>query len=157
MLLSGALLALFMMGFWLYCLTDAILTPAAECRGLRKPTWITLIAATFIGGAVAWLIVRRPARDSSVPLMPLSRAECADAGGAGYGTNPIGADADHALARHPAGRAKITDAASPAPKGPGWARSSPGGVRGREASSLRICSRRAASRPAIWLAPPAIT
>ena len=37
MLLSGALLALFMTGFWLYCLTDAILTPAADCRGLRKP------------------------------------------------------------------------------------------------------------------------
>ena len=32
MLLSGALFALFMMGFWLYCLTDAILTPASECR-----------------------------------------------------------------------------------------------------------------------------
>jgi hypothetical protein len=118
MLLSAALFALFMMGFWLYCLTDAILTPAAECRGLRKPTWITLIAATFIGGAVAWLIVRRPARDSSVPLMPLSRADGADADDDGYLRNPLGADADHALARHPAGRARITDAASAAPKGP---------------------------------------
>jgi hypothetical protein len=118
MLLSAALFALFMMGFWLYCLTDAILTPAAECRGLRKPTWITLIAATFIGGAVAWLIVRRPARDSSVPLMPLSRADCAHAGDGDYVRDPLWADADHALARHPAGRARITDAASPAPKGP---------------------------------------
>src|SRR2546423_6238908 len=102
MLLSAALFALFMMGFWLYCLTDAILTPAAECRGLRKPTWIILIAATFIGGAVAWLIVRRPARDSAVPLMPLSRADYADAGHGDYMTNLLGADADHALARHPA-------------------------------------------------------
>ncbi len=34
MLLAGALFALFMTGFWLYCLTDAIVTPAAECRGL---------------------------------------------------------------------------------------------------------------------------
>jgi hypothetical protein len=112
MLLSAALLALFMMGFWLYCLTDAILTPAAECRGLRKPTWIALIAATFIGGAVAWLIVRRPARDSSVPLMTLLRAD-ADAGDGDYVRNP-----DHALARHPAGRARLSDAASAAPKGP---------------------------------------
>jgi hypothetical protein len=118
MLLSAALFALFMMGFWLYCLTDAILTPAAECRGLRKPTWITLIAATFIGGAVAWLIVRRPARDSSVPLMPLSRADCADADDDGDLRNPLGADADHALARHPAGRARVTEAAAAAPKGP---------------------------------------
>ena len=65
MLLSGALLALFMTGFWLYCLTDAILTPAADCRGLTKQGWVALIAVTFIVGAFAWLIVRRPARDAA--------------------------------------------------------------------------------------------
>ena len=65
MLLSGALFALFMMGFWLYCLTDAILTPAPECRGLSKPAWIAVIALTFIGGAIAWLIVREPPRNPS--------------------------------------------------------------------------------------------
>ena len=72
MLLSGALLALFMTGFWLYCLTDAILTPAADCRGLRKPGWVALIAVTFIAGASAWLIVRRPVRDPArVPALAL--------------------------------------------------------------------------------------
>ena len=65
MLLSGALFALFMMGFWLYCLTDAILTPASECRGLPKPAWIAVIALTFIGGAIAWLIAREPLRTTS--------------------------------------------------------------------------------------------
>ena len=68
MLLSGALLALFMMGFWLYCLTDAILTPAEECRGMSKPAWIAVIAVTFIGGAVAWLIVREPLRSTAASL-----------------------------------------------------------------------------------------
>ena len=68
MLLSGALFALFMMGFWLYCLTDAVLTPAAECRGMSKPAWIAVITLTFIGGAIAWLIVRAPVRDPSAPL-----------------------------------------------------------------------------------------
>jgi hypothetical protein len=58
MLLSGALFALFLMGFWLYCLTDAILTPASECRGMSKPAWIAVITVTFVGGAVAWLIFR---------------------------------------------------------------------------------------------------
>ena len=52
MLLSGALFALFMTGFWLYCLTDAILTPAPECRGLPKAAWVAIIAVTFIGGAI---------------------------------------------------------------------------------------------------------
>ena len=119
MLLSGALFALFMMGFWLYCLTDAVLTPAAECRGLRKSTWIAVIAATFIGGAVAWLIVRRPPRDYSVPLMPSTRGDVADAGDEGCAKSPLGLTADDALARHPAGRARVTDATAPAmPKGP---------------------------------------
>lgn len=91
MLLSGALFGLFLTGCWLYCLTDAILTPAPECRGLSKRAWVAVIAVTFIGGALAWLVVRRPAR------------ECWTA-------------ADDAAARHPAGRAKVTDPA--APKGP---------------------------------------
>src|SRR5712671_3032163 len=81
MLLSGALFALFMMGFWLYCLTDAILTPAAECRGMSKPAWIAVISVTFIGGAIAWLIVRAPSPGSSAPLTP---APHRDARGDGY-------------------------------------------------------------------------
>jgi hypothetical protein len=82
MLLSGALVALFLVGFWLYCLTDAILTPATECRGLSKPTWIGVIAATFL--SLRWT------------------------------------DSDDAVARHPAGRARIFDAgaARRPPKGP---------------------------------------
>jgi hypothetical protein len=70
MLLSGALLALFLTGFWLYCLTDAILTPALECRGLSKPAWVAVIAVTFVAGALAWLLVRRPARDELPPDGP---------------------------------------------------------------------------------------
>ena len=94
MLLSGALLALFMTGFWLYCLTDVIMTPASECRGLSKQAWIAVVGGTFIGGAIAWLIVRRPVD-----------------GGRSW------TDADDAAARHPAGRSKAADAHA-APKGP---------------------------------------
>ena len=80
MLLSGALFALFMTGFWLYCLTDAILTPAPECRGLSKPAWIAVIAVTFIAGALAWLIVRRPVHDSarSMPGLDHQRPDQGD-------------------------------------------------------------------------------
>jgi hypothetical protein len=133
-LLSGALFALFMMGFWLYCLTDAILTPAAECRGLRKPTWIAVIAATFIGGAVAWLVVRRPPRDSSVPLMPLPLARAGDDGHA----TKCPRETEAALARHPAGRARVTEA----PKGPDddevFLRALDRAIRGNPPVSLRV-------------------
>ncbi len=40
MLLSGVLFVLFLAGCWLYCLTDAALTPAEEFPGWRKRTWL---------------------------------------------------------------------------------------------------------------------
>lgn len=98
MLLAGALVALFMTGFWFYCLTDAILAPYAQCPGRSKRAWIALIIGTFICGAVAWLIVRSrsSARASSARWT----------------------DADDAVARHPAGRARPADAGPAAAKGP---------------------------------------
>ena|ERR1035438_7259655 len=111
MLLSGALFALFMTGFWLYCLTDAILTPAPECRGLSKPAWVVIITVTFIGGAIAWLIVRQPVRS------PASGDPDSSDDGAGFLSERWTAE-DDAVARHPAGRARTTGAARAAPKGP---------------------------------------
>jgi Phospholipase_D-nuclease N-terminal len=117
MLLSAALLALFMTGFWLYCLTDAILTPAPECKGLTKPAWIAVIAVTFIGGALAWLIVRRPTRDSSPPLTTLPGWDADSSDDDDYLQSSHWTDEDDAVARHPAGRARLTDPQA-APKGP---------------------------------------
>jgi hypothetical protein len=109
MLLSGALLALFMTGFWLYCLTDVILTPAPECRGLSKQAWVAVVAVTFIAGAFAWLIARRPVREPATVPMPVT-----DVSG---GRGEIWTGADDAIMRHPAGRGKVT-AHPVAPKGP---------------------------------------
>ena len=113
MLLSGALLALFMMGFWLYCLTDAILTPADEFRGMPKPAWIAVITLTFIGGAVAWLIVREPIR---LPAASRASAPHPDDPGDHYFRSGGWTAADDAVARHPAGRARILGAT--VPRGP---------------------------------------
>jgi hypothetical protein len=114
MVLSGALLALFATGCWLYCLTDAILTPARECRGLSKPAWIAMIVVTFIGGALAWLIVRRPHRDSCelVPRWDPGRSDGQD-----YLLDLRWTGADDVAARHPAGRAMVTGQQA-APRGP---------------------------------------
>jgi hypothetical protein len=115
MVLSGALLALFMAGFWLYCLTDAILTPAADCRGLTKQGWVALIAVTFVVGAFAWLIVRRPVRDAA--RVPAPRWEPDGSEGEGNDGSLTWTAADDAVARHPAGRGKTADP-HVAPKGP---------------------------------------
>jgi Phospholipase_D-nuclease N-terminal len=115
MLLASALVALLLGGFWLYCLTDAILTPTSECRGMPKPAWIVVIAATFIGGAVAWLIVRQPVRTSPVRLARWDAADGLDEGF--YLDSQRWTDADDAVARHPAGRARTAEATR-YPKGP---------------------------------------
>jgi hypothetical protein len=119
MLLPGALFALFMTGFWLYCLTDAILTPATECRGLSKPAWIGVIAATFIVGAIAWLVARRPLRNSYPQFTPLPDWD-PDALDDESFLSMRWTDSDDAVARHPAGRARLSgaDPTRPQPKGP---------------------------------------
>jgi hypothetical protein len=103
MLLSVALLVLFVTGFWLYCLTDAILTPAPDCRGLAKPAWLAVISGTFVIGALAWLVVRPPAREAprpftSVPPWDPDRLE-------DEVRNLPGIDAGEAVACDPAARA----------------------------------------------------
>ena len=95
MLLSGVLFVLFLAGCWLYCLTDAALTPAGEYRGLSKSTWICIISATFIVGALAWLIARRSRRSKSWVTAS-----------AAYPWHSPWAEADTVVARHPAARAK---------------------------------------------------
>jgi hypothetical protein len=90
MFLSAVLFVLFLAGCWLYCLTDAALTPATEFPGLRKPVWIAVISVTFILGAIAWVISRKLWRIRYWPVPD---------GYDGYG-------AAEALARHPASRSR---------------------------------------------------
>ncbi len=117
MLLASALFALFLGGLWLYCLTDAILTPGSECRGMPKPAWIVLIALTFIGGAVAWLIARQPVRTPVSARFPSSACFAEELDEENYPDTHRWTDADDAVARHPAGRSRDT-ALSGLPKGP---------------------------------------
>ena len=117
MLLSGALFALFLVGFWLYCLTDAVLTPAPEFRGLSKPSWIAIIVVTFVIGAIAWLAARRWVRDAAAPadVMPWRPGDFADGGyvrAAGFW------GFDDAVAVSQAGRAWLADSGRPAARPP---------------------------------------
>jgi hypothetical protein len=135
MLLLGALFALFLTGFWLYCLTDAVLTPVSEYRIMPKLAWIAVITLTFAPGAVAWLLFRRPVQaldpqrsDARIETGPGSdRLDLADEdfldvdypGDAADPSELRAADAEAALLRHPAGRSRMGGAPMrPFPKGP---------------------------------------
>ncbi|MCW2934823.1 MAG: hypothetical protein JWM19_5785 [Actinomycetia bacterium] len=87
MTLTGILLTLFMGGCWLYCLSDAALTPAIAYRGLPKWAWIAIIAATFTLGAIAWLLAQSRCRRPWACVTPADWAA-----------------AEASQARHPAGR-----------------------------------------------------
>lgn len=110
MFLSVVLFVLFVAGCWLYCLTDAVLTPAAEFRGLHKPVWIAVIAVTFIAGAAAWTVSRRLWRAKYWQVTPVARPAHS---GPYYATATDAFLAAEALARHPATRAKNAGHAVP--------------------------------------------
>jgi len=108
MLLSEVLFVLFLAGFWLYCLTDAALTPAVP--GWRKRAWVAFIAATFVIGAIAWVIARRRSRGRRWPRSATYHQVFRD---------PDWPPMAAAIARHPATRS--VQAERPvwtAPKGP---------------------------------------
>src|ERR1700722_334412 len=94
MFLSGALFVLFLAGCWLLCLTDAATTPAAEYPGLPKRGWISLIALTFIVGAIAWYLTRSRRRERRWPQTLASHLTDGNYDGAGRDRGrPITAEA----------------------------------------------------------------
>jgi hypothetical protein len=118
MLLSGVLFVAFLVACWLFCLAEAILTPATAYRGLPKGAWIGIIAVTFVAGAIAWLAVRRTQRGRSWAIGPRRTMTLTRP----YDTGIWYRDwtsADEAVARHPAGRSrKMTAAGWIPPRGP---------------------------------------
>jgi hypothetical protein len=93
MLPLGVLFVLLTVGFWAYCLIDAIMTPQDELRSLTTMRWALLITVLPVIGAIAWLLAGRPDPSWRVPAMPPHLA----------GTPRLGPQ--EAIRRHPAGRA----------------------------------------------------
>jgi hypothetical protein len=106
MVLSGVLFVLFLAGCWLYCLTDAALTPVRDFRGLSKPAWISIIATTFVIGAIAWFIARRSRAKASLAANQADRITLIGQGDLEFGWYGEWTPADDAIARHPAGRSR---------------------------------------------------
>lgn len=103
MLLLGVLAALLAAGLWMYALIDILLTPAADCRRLGKAAWLVIAGLLLVPGALAWLALGRPyttlsrylpGRGPRGPWVYRQRADL------------VGPDAEAALRRHPAGRAR---------------------------------------------------
>lgn len=61
-LVTRGLPVLLEVGLLVFCLIEAIQTPADEIRGLGKGYWILLIIVFPIVGGIAWLVAGRPVR-----------------------------------------------------------------------------------------------
>lgn len=103
MLLFGALLVLLTVGLWMYGLIDVVLTPRADCRNLHKGAWLAIAGLLFVPGVAAWLWFGRPHGAGGRYRMG---PEADAAWLYGQPHDPVGFDADMALRRHPAGRAR---------------------------------------------------
>jgi hypothetical protein len=103
MLLLGALLVLLAVGLWMYGLIDVVLTPGSDCRNLRKGAWLAIAGLLFIPGAAAWLWFGRP-HTARGRYRTKTAADTPWPFGQPY--DPVAMDAEAALRRHPAGRAR---------------------------------------------------
>jgi hypothetical protein len=112
MLLLGALLVLLAVGLWMYGLIDVVLTPRSDCRNLRKGAWLAIAWLLFVPGAAAWLCFGRP-YPAGRRYGPRPAADAAWLYGQPH--DALGLDADAALRRHPAGRARQDWIAEPPP------------------------------------------
>ena len=91
MWLACALIILLTVGFVLPCMLDVTTTPDSELTTFSKGTWLLIVGAFWVFGAVAWLAVGRPR-----PLGFMRRSSPYPAGGYGPAES---------LLRHPAAQA----------------------------------------------------
>lgn len=57
-----ALLALIVLGVWMFCLLDVLTTEDGRTRGLPKFGWFLIVLLGFELGAILWLLLGRPRR-----------------------------------------------------------------------------------------------
>jgi len=59
---AEGVVALLLVGLWLFCIFDVIATDASLCRNLPKMVWLMIVFFLPDIGSVAWLLLGRPER-----------------------------------------------------------------------------------------------
>ncbi len=57
---SGGVVALLLLGFWIWALLDCISTDSGMCRNLPKGVWLLIVLVLPDIGSLAWLLLGRP-------------------------------------------------------------------------------------------------
>ncbi|MEO9137608.1 MAG: PLDc N-terminal domain-containing protein [Jatrophihabitans sp.] len=88
MVFFGGMLGLIALAVWVFCIIDAVTTPADQVRTLPKLVWIVVVVLLVDIGSIAWLLAGRPwaqpaaQRASGAPRSPGSAFGGGTAGGA---------------------------------------------------------------------------
>jgi len=72
MLLFDGVGGLIVLGVWIFCFIDVLLTPPELCRNLPKVAWVLLVLIFDILGSIAWLVAGRPWNRAAVGASPRS-------------------------------------------------------------------------------------
>lgn len=67
MIYGGGLVALVVLGLWIYCILDVIATTEGLHRNLPKIVWLLIVIFVPTIGSIAWLLLGRPERAGFVP------------------------------------------------------------------------------------------
>src|SRR3954452_18251829 len=70
MLSFDGLFGLIMLGLWLYCIIDVIVTDAARCRNLPKLAWIFIVLLLPEIGSIVWRVAGHPWPQASGADLP---------------------------------------------------------------------------------------
>ncbi len=60
MAIGDGVVALLVLGFWIFCLFDVITTDESVMRNLSKTWWIVIVLFFSLVGSIMWLVAGRP-------------------------------------------------------------------------------------------------
>lgn len=94
MLEADGLVGFLILGLWIYCVIDVIMTDDSLVRNLPKMAWIFLVIILFDVGAIVWLVAGRPKYAGWAPGSTSYRAEPTTFQPPKYRRRPLGPEDD---------------------------------------------------------------
>ena len=56
----GIVRGLLVLGLWIFCFIDVLMTPETACRNLPKLAWVFIVLLVPFLGSIGWLVAGRP-------------------------------------------------------------------------------------------------
>jgi hypothetical protein len=78
MLYFDGFFGLVVIGLWIFCFIDVLVTPEAQCRTLPKLAWVFIVLLIPTIGSIGWLVAGRPWDRTAQPASLRSAARWSD-------------------------------------------------------------------------------